>query len=440
VVRRILFIGLPVAIVLALWAFASTRPVRVELAKLQRGPVRSFVEEEGKTRVIDRFVVSTPVGGRLRRVRLDEGDAVKKGAVLAEIDSLEFESKVAETEAEMRALRHRIEGVDTKKPKRKEVARARLLVDSAEEALSVAERELDDAEARAALAKKDADRLRVLARDGSATTAELDATITEEIRANERVRVREIQLKIRRFAIDSAKLTADVLEARLKDYRWEKDEYKDKIEAMEASLKSLRDDLQRTRILSPTDGVVLNLLRESEQFLAAGTPILEVGDLERLEVEADFLSEDVAHMKVGMKAEIFGRALGDRVVPAKLTHIYPSAFRKISSLGVEQQRVKVVVRPNPGGLGLGDRFRVEVRVILEERADALLLPEGALFRSGGRWQVFRVDGGRAKKTAIRTGLRDGRLREVLEGLSAGDSVILHPDPELEDGTRVEALP
>ena len=190
-----------------------------------------------------------------------------------------------------------------------------------------------------------------------------------------------------------------------------------------------------------SSGIGLSFVpRPSAQLRLLGTPIIEVGDLERLEVEADFLSEDVAHMTVGMKAEIFGRALGDRVVPAKLTHIYPSAFKKISSLGVEQQRVRVVVRPNPGGLDLGDRFRVEIRVILEERADALLLPEGALFRSGGQWQVFRVEGGRARKTAVTTGLRDGRMREVLEGLSAGDAVILHPDPELDDGTRVEALP
>jgi len=153
-------------------------------------------------------------------------------------------------------------------------------------------------------------------------------------------------------------------------------------------------------------------------------------------VEADFLSEDVAHMKPGMAAEIFGRALADKTVAATIQRIHPSAFEKISSLGVEQQRVTVVFAIARGELPLGDQYRVEVRVILDAKADVLLAPEGALFRMAGRWHVFIVEDGRAALREIETGLRDGRNREVVAGLSAGDRVVVHPDSALTDGGRV----
>jgi HlyD family secretion protein len=172
----------------------------------------------------------------------------------------------------------------------------------------------------------------------------------------------------------------------------------------------------------------------------AGTPILEIGDLAAMEVEAEFLSEDAAHMKPGMPAEIFGRAMGGEVVRTKVKRVYPSAFEKISSLGVEQQRVLVVVEFDNATFKLGDRFRVEVRVLLDERDNVLRVPEGALFRQGGQWQLFKVEGDRARLVGVETGIRDGRHRELVDGLGEGTTVILHPGDAVTDGARIEALP
>jgi HlyD family secretion protein len=422
------------------WWYAMTRPVPVDVAEVRRGPIRAFVEEEGKTRVIDRYVVSAPVAGRLQRLQLDEGDPVQRGDLLAVLDPLQLSSRIEEAQAQVRALRHRISGVETLKPKEAELERARVLESRAREGLEVALRELGDEQAGLVRAQKKAERIRALHRRGSATDADLDTCVMEETQAGERVRAQELRVKMRRLEVDAAGLNARVLEAKLHDYDWEEAEYKEKISAIEAGLAALRDDLQRTRILAPTTGIVLKLLEESERHVAAGTPILEMGDPTRLEVEAEFLSEDAAHMRVGMAAEIFGRALGSRLLPSRVRRIYPSAFKKISSLGVEQQRVQVILSIDPKVEGLGDRYRVEARVILDERPDAVLVPEGALFRGGGGWQVFRLVDGRARLAAVRTGLRDGRTREVLEGLAAGDRVVLHPEADLEDGDRVEPLP
>ena len=253
------------------------------------------------------------------------------------------------------------------------------------------------------------------------------------------MRAQEVRIKIAQLAISATQLNRTTIEARLDDFAWEEKAYEQQIQALKASLETLRDDLQRAEITAPTSGVVLRLLQESETVVAPGTPLLEIGDLSKLEVEVDFLSEDAAHMRAGMRAEVYGRALGDRVLAGRVDRIHPSAFEKISSLGVEQQRVYVIVAFDPEDTGLGDRFRVEARVILEERSDVVLVPEGALFRQQDAWHVFVVDGEAVRLRRVETGLRNGRVREALDGLAAGDRVVLHPGDALEEGTRVKVL-
>jgi len=437
--KRLLWIAVPLALLGAFWLFSRSRPVGVDVGVVTRGPIRSTVEEEGRTRVIDRFVVSVPVAGRLLRVDLEEGDAVKKGQLLARVDPLPLQTSVAEVEAQIRGVRQQMDGVETKIPKPEEIERAKVLETQAEEALEVAQRELERATASWDRYVKDLERMKDLAEDEIVADADLDAAIEAEAAAREGVLAQEVRIKIARLAISATRLNRAVLESRLHDFDWEKKAYAQQIAGLEASLERLQDDLKRTDIHAPADGVVLRVLQESETVVAPGTPILEIGDVSRLEVEVDYLSEDAAHMRVGMKAEIFGRALGSRVLPATVARIHPSAFLKISSLGVEQQRVYVILDFDPAGSGLGDRYRIEARVILEERDDVLLVPEGALFRQQEAWHAFVLEGDRARLRRVETNLRDGRAREVLDGLAEGDRVVLHPGDALSDGTRVKVL-
>jgi HlyD family secretion protein len=244
---------------------------------------------------------------------------------------------------------------------------------------------------------------------------------------------------MRRLEAAMATLDRSVLEARLGDYDWQEKEHREQIAAVRALLAATRADLRRTRITAPATGVVLRIVRESEQVVAAGTPILELGDLGDLEVEAEFLSEDAARMRVGMAAEIFGGALGERTLSARVVRIHPSAFTKVSSLGVEQQRVTVVLEFAEAPSGLGDAFRVHARVVLEARPDAVRVAEGALFRGEEGWAAFRLEDDRARVVRVETGIRDGRVREVLAGLAPGERVVLHPPDDLADGARVAPI-
>ncbi|MHC4860088.1 MAG: efflux RND transporter periplasmic adaptor subunit [Planctomycetota bacterium] len=437
--RKLVLPAVIVVLLVLAGYYSATRPTDVSMAVVSRGPVREFVEEEGRTRVVDRFVISAPVAGRLLRVEREAGDRVAKGDLLAEIDPLALKSKVESAEAGMAALRDRLAGVDRKRPKKEQLERSRVMEKRAQEARRVAQRRLEEAKADHEKASRDADRARSLHGEGTISASEREAAELAETRAKEHLVAQELTLKIRELELEASALETKALEESARDVDWEEGVYRDQIEGLQAQLRVLGDDLRRARLLSPADGVILERFLESERALAAGTPILSVGDLGKLEVEADILSEEAARMTPGMKVEIFGRALDDRVIPGTLSRIYPSAFKKISSLGVEQQRVTVVVAFDPSGTRLGDRYRVDVRVLFEEREDAVLVPEGALFRMNGTWRVFKVVGGRARLTELETGIRDGRVREVLKGLAEGDRVIMHPDDTFEDGMRVKSV-
>ncbi|MDJ0974458.1 MAG: HlyD family efflux transporter periplasmic adaptor subunit [Planctomycetota bacterium] len=438
--RWLMWILIALVVAAGIWWFQRPRPVPIDAVHVTRGGVRHTLEEQGKTRVIERFVVSAPVAGRLLRVGLEEGDTVTEKQTIAVIDPLPLESRVQEIESQIRAIERRIDGVGTKKPKAQEIERARVLEQTASEALRVAEGERKELVALQKQADRELERLIPLAREKRVSPSELDDARTAATQAKQRVDAQDNRIRIRRLAISVARLERAVLEARLSDYDWEEKVYREQVGGLRASLRSITADLARTTIVAPAAGTVLAVHKESEQFVAAGTPIVDIADLERLEIEAEYLSEDAAHMRPGMKVEIFGRALGERVLEGELLRVEPSAFEKVSSLGVEQQRVRVIVKFDAKGTGLGDGFRVEVRVILDAKESVLRAPEGALFRQRDGWYAYKIVDDKARRVRVETGIRDGRSREILSGLDENDELVLYPADAVGNGTRIERLP
>jgi HlyD family secretion protein len=189
---------------------------------------------------------------------------------------------------------------------------------------------------------------------------------------------------------------------------------------------------------SPVSGRVLNVRQESETTVTAGTPILEVGDPTDLEIEAEILSRDAVTIRPGDSVEIEQWG-GENPLKARVRRVEPAAFTKISALGVEEQRVIVLsdlIDPPDSANTLGDRFRVEVRVAVWHADNVLVIPSGGLFREGNEWKTFIYQDGRAKAKTIRVGRTDGRLTEVLTGLTAGEKVLLHPPDVVKDGSSV----
>lgn len=373
------------------WGFLP-RPVKVDIATVARAPLRVTVEEEGRTRVIDRYVVSAPVAGYAQRIELRVGDAVKQDQTLVELEPL------------------RSEVLD---PRSRAAAEAR--VAAAEAALQVAEQNARAATSDAKIARKEFERRKVLAAEGRIAREERD-------RAEAAMQRTEASRRSADFAVDVARHELEAARTAL--------EY--------AAARASGTDPERVAVRSPIDGRVLSIPRESEGVVASGQPLIEVGDPAALEVVVEVLSADAVRIRPGMAVE-FTRWGGEGILHGAVRTIEPTGFTKISALGVEEQRVRIVAditSPPETWTRLGDGFRVEAGFILWEGDDVLQIPASALFRSGEDWAVFTLDGGRARQRIVDVGHNNGFAAEIVQGVQEGESVIVHPSDAVADGVRV----
>ena len=369
----------------ALWP----RTVAVELASVSRGPLVLTVDEEGRTRVRERFIVAAPVAGRVLRIDLDPGDRVARGEVVARVQPESPALLDARTRAEAAAA---LAGAEAS------LGHARAEEQRARAALSHAQHELT--------------RTRQLTAAGAISTQELDTREAEVKLASEAANAVA-------FAVRAASAEVERARARV--------------------ATSVTGNGGGTVVVrAPANGVVLQRRRESEGVVPAGEPLVEIGDPRQLEIVTDLLSTDAVRVKPGARATIEQWG-GDGALAATVLRIEPSGFTKVSALGVEEQRVNVVlefVNEGEDCAPLADGYRVEARIVLWEAPDVLLVPTTALFRDGARWAVYVASDGRARRTIIELGRQTGQESEVISGLSEGDVVIVHPGDLVRDGVRI----
>lgn len=394
--KRWVAIGL-VAVAIGLliaWGYRP-RPALVEGARVARGTLQVTVVEEGRTRVTDRYVVSAPVAGYARRLPFRVGDAVRRGQVLLELEPLRPQTLDPRTRAEAEAR-----------------------VAAAEAALRQAQERRAAAEVDAAFWEAELARVRQLASSGDVPKDRLERTETEARRS----------AASRRAAEHAVQLAAAELEAARAAL------------AYSASAPA-SNPAELVPVRAPAAGRVLRILRESEGVVQPGQPLLEIGDARMLEVETEVLSEDAVRIMPGMRV-LYERWGGPEPLEGRVRRVEPQAFTKISALGVEEQRVRVIsdiTSPPEKWERLGDGYRVQARFILWEGSDLVIVPASALFRHEGGWAAFVVEQGRARRRPVRIGQRNGLQAEVLEGLKEGETVITHPDSSIGDGTPVQVV-
>jgi len=374
----------------AFWAFRP-RPVPADFSLVERGPLQVTVEDEGRTRVRDRFVVSAPLPGRMKRIELEPGDRVAAGkTVLAEFQPTDPALLDVRTRTELEA---RVRG--------------------AESALGGARADRERIRADLAFAQSDLKRSNQLVKDRVIAPREMEA-------AERQAQSLDRALQSAEFAVRTAE---------------------HKLEVARASLLQTRTG--RTAAIplySPVDGVVLRRLQESETVVSTGQPLVEVGEVRNLEIVADFLSSAAVRVKAGQPA-LIDQWGGDHPLKGRIRRVEPSGFTKISALGVEEQRVNIVVDfdDDPASWqALGDGYRVEVRVIVWQRDDVLKVPASSLFRHETKWAVYKVQDGRAVRQIVEIGQRSGLEAEVLNGLTAGERIVVYPSDAIADGVKIAA--
>jgi len=374
-------LALAALIVIGLWP----QPAPVETARVTVGTLRATVNEEGQTRIRQRYLISAPVTGHLRRIALKAGADVQ----------------AAETELAV---------IDPVSP---------TLLDARTHALTEARRDAVAANVEKARAA------------GAFAASELRRI--QELYAQKSVAIQELESV--QWRATSAAKDLDAAEGMLRQVEAELAEFASN------SGSPINSGRRPTEVKAPTSGRVLRVFEENARVVTAGTPLLEIGDPADLEVVVEVLSRDGAAIAPGTKVELEQWGGGEPLT-ARVRLVEPAAFTKVSALGVEEQRVNVIadlLTPPEQRRSLGDGFRVEARIVVWETSQALKVPAGALFRRAQQWAAFVVTDGRARLRPVEAGRSSGAETQVLDGLKAGEEVILYPGERVQNGQRVKPI-
>lgn len=390
------------AVAITIWISPRGMPVETHVATNEL--IREYVEEEAKTRLPDIVRITMPLQGRILPIEVREGDWVEANQIVARMDPSDLETEL-------------IERTNTVVRYDKNLQQIALAIEQAEQTVKSSQAKYDFAE-------RVFSRTKALASRSSTSQTELERD--------------ELQLTQAALDLRKEQLNKSMYEI-----------MRGVVELMQASDRAQQEkairDRQRAEIRSPSAGVVLNAVVVNERVLAAGETLMEIGDLSQMEIEAEILTQDVAKIEVGDPVEIEGIVVSDQPVLGQVAQIYPQGFTKVSSLGVEQQRVKVIIRfANgewnelvPAGRPIGVDYRVRVKIETARKEQALVVPRVSVFRSAdGQWQLFRIEDNRALLTNVTLGLSNDFQAEIIDGLSPGARVVVAPESSLTSGMPV----
>ena len=405
-IRRLITVLFALGVLAAIVLGLMPAPVEVDLAKVVIGAIRVTVDQDGKTRIREKYVVSTPLAGRLLRIELEPGDEVRAGeTLLASIEPRDPELLDARSIAQAEA---RVKAADAS------VQKMEPLQEKALATQEFAESELQRVRAARAVNSR------------AITISEVEGKLLAYRTSTASFRTTKHNQEIAKFELDQAR--AALIRSRPRESN----------AAIQGS--RINDNDWNFNIRAPIDGRVLRVFQESSAVVQGGTSLLELGDPTDLEIEIDVLSRDAIKIKPGAHVllEHWG---GEKTLQGRVRLVEPSAFIKVSTLGVEEQRVNAIVDlvdPPQDRTTLGDGFRVEARIIVSEAINILKTPTSALFRVGDDWAVFRVEAGIARQVLVKLGMQNGLEAEVLEGLNFDDQIVVHPGDDVADGVKVRA--
>jgi len=366
------------------------KPVPVELAKVAQGPLEVTVDEDGRTRVKDRYTLSSPLNGNLARIELHAGDTVKQDAVLARIVPLS--SPLLDERSRSTAEARLAAAMASRKQQRAQITRAQAALEYSE---------------------KEAERLQKLSDEGAIPAQELERALLDK-------RTREAELTSTKFGAKVADYELQMAQAALGYLTGGEDQKKDQL-----------------NVPCPVNGQVLKVIQRNEGAVQAGTPLLEVGDPAALEIVVDVLTSDAVSIRPGSQVRI--ERWGGETLAGVVRLVEPSAFTRISSLGVEEQRVNAVIdlrTEREKWKSLGDGYRVEARIIIWQKDGVLKVPASAVFRQDDGWAVYAVREGFARLQTVKIGKSNGIEVQIVEGLQEGDDVVTHPSDRVTDGVEV----
>ncbi len=432
-----------IILIVACIIYSKMQGIPVLAAKVEKGKVCEYVEERAVTSLPKTFKITMPLSGRIMPIELKPGTLVKKGQLIAKMDDTELKSKIEEITARIDAIKGQITINEYNAIEDTALQESTKWIKTMGNLVKVSEKKVEASES---VYKYAVDYEEAIVGSGQAVSrikdskAKTDAAVAKVNAESARIMYNAVAIidSIFKLApvyineyINIKKLNRHILESQLAE--------------AQATLKEVQYNLDLSEIKSPIDGIVLNKYVSNYRFLPAGTLLIELGNLNNLEVTSNILSEEAINISSGDNVEIFGAAIGDLPIIGKVQRVDPKGFTKLSSLGVEQQRVHVKILFDKKSLEtlkksnkkLGDGFRLQVKVYTAEKNNVIKVPRTALFKSNdGKWKVYVIKDNKAYEKVLEIGLINDNSVEVVKGLNTGDEVILAPSNTIVNGTRV----
>lgn len=428
-----------IGVIVAYVALAPKSPVEVNTCQVIRGEIAEYIEEEGKTRLEREKKVFPSMAGFLGPIKFAIGDKVGAGEIIAVIEDIEISNEIDAAQAEIRALQNQIVGVEQSKPKKDQYAKAKLLIQKAHHDLKIAHQDLLLLETQLAQTNRDYRRISQLFANTIATEQEMEAITTQRQLQMQSLQKQKQLLASIHNNIAISQTDLEILRDAEDDSDYLRQVYKAQIDAQRARIAILQNNLQKTALIAPFDGVVLERITKGNVYLSFVSPdyyIVKIGDLDSMEIRVDILSDDIHKVKVKQRVKIFGPALDNKEIEGQVATIYPSAFTKISSLGIEQQRVTVIVHFDNSRIGLNPGYRVDVRILTQVRSNALIVPSRAVFTVNEQKYVFIVADDVAQLRPVQIGIETDDYIEIVDGVSVDDIVVEDAPNELQNKQAV----
>lgn len=411
----------------------------VKVVNPEKGKIRESFTEQAKTRLEETYPITMPIDGRIYRIDLDPSDKVQKGQELARFDLTPFEKGLAQTEAAVKELQARIAVKDDNSIEKTALVEARSAIDAASEALKASSEQVSAERARWKRAKKELDRMRNLLSGQAIPQSRMDDVLLQEETALIELKRQEFYLAAMKAIVFAVNLGPVYVNRYVDKKQLERNVLEHQLTQAKQRYELAKHNLQLARIVSPINGVVLRKFEQGGGPLPAGKPLVLLGDLKLLEAVADVLSEDALKLKPGDPVSLTP-AVGLKPLKGSIKRIEPAGFTKLSSLGVEQQRVNVIIKFHEHLQNMGVGYRVQARFFTGRKDSALLVSRFSVMQEpDGDFYVFKVIDNKLKKQKVKIGLKSDLKLEVTKGLNNDDLIVARPDTTMTQGLKIDPL-
>ena len=418
---------------------AQEKPFEIEAFTVEEGEIKEFLLEEATTRLDEEYTLTMPVAGEIPRIKFKVGDTIASGETILNLRRFARHQELLALQAQIQEVNAHNQGANFQVPGREDYTTAQNQVDTAQNQYIQSQHQKSSREIELAQLEKNLQRHERLLLENAVSLNQVEELRKQVKLLQQAVQQDFISIQSAKKNVESALLALNKLKRTAKDQTYLHRVYGAQKKQLGSQIALKQDEIQRSRLTAPISGPILEVYAPDAGLLNAGAPLLKIGDPKSLLVETELLSEDIYKVLVGQTAEISGKALNNQIILGQVQRIYPQGFTKISALGVEQQRVKVIISLPPSKQSLKPGTRVDARIITAAKPLTIRIPERALFKQDKTWNVFKIVDQRLQLQAVTIGLKNEDWAEIVSGLQSGDQIVSRLENNLKPNQKVKEL-